>query len=100
MDAQHLPGHWSATGNALVAQSHMLANVLYVVDDYSPDATSADARRRADAADRLLCGTANQAGRGRLRPDGTLRPDRAPRAQVLTSAEDVPPRSSRWSPAP
>jgi hypothetical protein len=91
MDAQHLPGHWTATGNALVAQAHMLANALYVVDDYSPDATAADARRRADAADRLLRGTANQAGRSRLRPDGTLRPDRVPRAQVLTSAEDVPP---------
>jgi hypothetical protein len=91
MDAQHLPGHWTATGNALVAQANLLANALFVVDDFSPDATTADARRRADAADRLLRGTANQGGRPRLRPDGTLRPDRVPRAQVLTSAEDVPP---------
>lgn len=73
------------------AVANLLANVLFVVDDFSPDATAADARRRADAADRLLRGTANQGGRPRLRPDGTLRPDRVPRAQILTSAEDVPP---------
>ncbi len=91
MDAKHLPGHWTATGNALVTQANMLDAALFVVDDYSPDATAADARRRADAADRLLRGTANRAGRARLRPDGTLRPDRVPRAQVLTSAEDTPP---------
>lgn len=91
MDAQHLPGHWTGTGNALVAQAYMLDGTLYVVDDYSPDATAGDARRRADAVDRLFRGSANRAGRPRLRPDATLRPDRPPRAQVLTSAEDVPP---------
>ena len=91
MGPQNLPGNWTSTANALEGQAHVLANALFVVDDYSPDATEADARRRATAADRLMRGAANQAGRGRLRPDGTLRPDKPPRAQILTSAEDVPP---------
>lgn len=91
MGPQNLPGNWTSTANALEGQAYILANALFVVDDYSPDATEADAKRRATAADRLMRGSANQAGRGRLRPDGTLRPEKPPRAQILTSAEDVPP---------
>jgi hypothetical protein len=91
MDAHGLPGNWTSTANALEAQAFMLDGALYVVDDYSPDATKTDAQRRASTADRLIRGSANQSGRGRLRPDGTQRPPKPPRAQVLTSAEDVPP---------
>lgn len=91
MDAHGLPGNWTSTANALEAQAFMLDGALFTVDDYSPDATRTDAQRRAASADRLIRGSANRAGRGRQRPDGTLRPDKPPRAQVLTSAEDVPP---------
>jgi hypothetical protein len=91
MDAHGLPGNWTSTANALEAQAFMLDGALFVVDDYSPDATKTDAQRRASTADRLIRGSANQSGRGRLRPDGTQRPPKPPRAQVLTSAEDVPP---------
>jgi hypothetical protein len=91
MDAHGLPGNWTSTANALEAQAFMLDSALYVVDDYSPDATKVDAQRRAATADRLVRGSANHSGRGRLRPDGTQRPAKPPRAQVLTSAEDVPP---------
>jgi hypothetical protein len=91
MDAQHLPGNWTSTANALEAQAFILDSALLTVDDYSPDATKVDAQRRAVAADRLVRGSANHSGRGRLRPDGTMRPAKPPRAQILTSAEDVPP---------
>lgn len=91
MDAYNLPGNWTSTANALEHQAHMLDGVLFVVDDYSPDITKADAQRRAATADRLMRGAANRAGRGRLRPDGTQRPDKPPRAQILVSAEDLPP---------
>ncbi len=91
MDAHGLPGNWTSTANALEAQAFTLDSALYVVDDYSPDATKTDAQRRAATADRLIRGSANHSGRGRLRPDGTQRPPKPPRAQVLTSAEDVPP---------
>jgi hypothetical protein len=91
MDAHGLPGNWTSTANALEAQAFTLDSALFVVDDYSPDATKTDAQRRAATADRLIRGSANHSGRGRLRPDGTQRPPKPPRAQVLTSAEDVPP---------
>lgn len=91
MDAHGLPGNWTSTANALEAQAFTLDSALYVVDDYSPDTTKMDAQRRTATADRLIRGSANHSGRGRLRPDGTQRPPKPPRAQVLTSAEDVPP---------
>jgi hypothetical protein len=91
MHARALPGSWSSTANALEATSFTLNCALFVVDDYSPDVTQVDARKRAAVADRLVRGSANQAARGRSRPDGTLRPAKPPRAQLLTSAEDVPP---------
>lgn len=91
MNAKNLPGNWTSTPNALEAQAFTLNSALFVVDDYSPDASRADAQKRTAAADRLVRGSANRSGRGRMRPDGTMRPARPPRAQVLTSAEDVPP---------
>jgi hypothetical protein len=91
MDAYSLPGNWTSTANALERQAHMLDGALFVVDDYSPDITKADAQRRGAAADRLMRGSANRAARDRLRPDGTLRPEKPPRAQILVSAEDLPP---------
>ena len=91
MHAKDLPGSWTSTGNDLEVIAFMLDGSLFVVDDYSPDATKVDAQKRAATADRLIRGSANRSGRGRLRPDGTPRPRKPPRAQVLTSAEDVPP---------
>jgi hypothetical protein len=88
---QNLPGNWTSTANALESQAYTLKNAVFTVDDYSPDSTEADAKRRAAAADRLMRGSANGSGRGRLNSDGTQRPEKPPRALVVTSAEDVPP---------
>jgi len=91
LDAYHLPGNWTSTANMLELQAFTLDGALLVVDDYSPDHSAFDARKRAGAADRLIRGAANHSGRGRLRPDATMRPPRPARAQILTSAEDLPP---------
>ena len=91
MDAHSLPGNWMSTANALEDRAFTLADTVFVVDDYSPDATGTDARRRAAAADRLIRGSANRSGRARLRADSTRRPEKPPRGQLLISAEDVPP---------
>lgn len=91
MHAKNLPGNWTSSANDLEVTAFMLDGVLFVVDDYSPDVTKMDAAKRAAAADRLIRGSANHSGRGRLRPDGTRRPVKPPRGQVLTSAEDIPP---------
>lgn len=93
LDARHFPANWTFTGNALETLANQLANVLMIVDDYAPQASD-DPRKLASAADRIFRGAANSAGRGRLRPDGTRRPERPPRAQVMATGEDVPPGES------
>jgi hypothetical protein len=67
-----------------------LANALFVIDEYKPPDSGADAAALARAADRVIRGGANHTGRGRLRADGTPRPERPCRAQILTSGEDLP----------
>jgi hypothetical protein len=91
MDAKHLPGSWESTANKLEVDAHALAGVVFTVDDYRPDLSAFEARKRAMVADRLIRGAANQSSRGRLRSDISRRPDRPPRAQPLCSAEDLPP---------
>jgi hypothetical protein len=91
LDSYSLPGNWTSTANMLELQAFTLDGALFVVDDYSPDHSTLDARKRAGVADRLLRGAANHGARGRLRADATMRPPRPARAQILTSAEDLPP---------
>ncbi len=86
-----LPGNWTSTANNLEMQAFQLDGVVFTVDDYSPAVSRSEAQKRATAADRLLRGAANHSARGRLRADGTMRPPKPARAQVLTSAEDLPP---------
>lgn len=88
-----LPAEWKSTGNSLEAVAHQLANVLFVVDDYAPQAAD-DPRKLAQTADRLFRGAANGSGRGRLRRDGTHRPAKPPRSQVMATGEDIPPGES------
>lgn len=93
LDAKALPAEWKSTANALEATAYQLAGVLFVIDDYAPQAAE-DPRRLAAAADRVFRGAANSSGRGRMRPDQTMRPLKPPRAQVLSTGEDVPPGES------
>jgi hypothetical protein len=88
-----LPAEWKSTGNSLEALAYQLANVLFVVDDYAPQAAD-DPRKLAQTADRLFRGAANGSGRGRLNRDGTQRPAKPPRSQVMATGEDVPPGES------
>ncbi len=86
-----LPGNWTSTANALEMQAFTLDGVVFVIDDYSPPTSRYEASQRASAADRVLRGVANHSARGRLRSDSSYRPPKPSRAQVLTSAEDIPP---------
>ena len=90
LDARHLPGAWSSTANALEALAFAAKDALLVVDDFAPAGAQADVARLHRDADRLLRAQGNSAGRLRMRPDATLRPERPPRGTILSTGEDIP----------
>ena len=54
MDAGHIPGSWSSTGNALEGLAFSAKDVLLVVDDFAPTGSATDVQRMHREADRLL----------------------------------------------
>jgi hypothetical protein len=94
LDARHLPGGWSSTGNALEGLAFAAKDALLTVDDYAPRGAIGDRQRLEREADRLLRAQGNRAGRQRMRADGGLRPAKPPRGLILSTGEDVPPGQS------
>lgn len=86
----NLPGNWSSSANSLEKQNFLAKDVIFVIDDFSPTGTASDIARLHRDADRLLRAQGNQAGRGRMRPDGSLRPTYYPRGLMISSGEDIP----------
>ena len=72
MDARHLPGSWSSTGNALEAQAYYAANAAFVVDDFVPQGTAWQQRSYQATADKLIRSQGNQSGRARLTDTSNL----------------------------
>jgi hypothetical protein len=90
LDARHLPGSWSSTGNALEVLAFAAKDVLVVVDDFAPASNQGDVERAHREADRVLRAQGNRSGRLRLRSDGSLRVARPPRGLIVSTGEDVP----------
>jgi len=90
MDARHLPVAWSSTANTLEAVASAAKDAVLVVDEYVPGDSQSDRARMQGAAERLIRGVGNASGRGRMRPDGTLRAARPPRCQPISTGEEVP----------
>lgn len=90
LDARNLPGSWSSTANALEASAFSAKDALFTVDDYAPSGTANDIARLNATADRLLRAQGNGSARGRMRADGSLRPNKPPRGFVLSTGEDIP----------
>jgi len=89
LDARGLPGSWSSTANSLEVLAFLAKNVLLVVDDFQPSGGLSAVQLNREA-DRLIRAQGNQAGRSRLRPDGTLIAARFPRGLILSTGEAVP----------
>jgi hypothetical protein len=90
LDAQHLPGSWSSTANALAELAFLAADSALVVDDFAPTGTAYDIDRMHATAERLGRAQGNHAGRGRLTRDASLRPVRPPRCLLISTGEDIP----------
>jgi hypothetical protein len=90
MDARHLPMAWSSTPNALEEAAFRVKDAVMVVDDYAPQGIGSDAARMRSASERLVRGTGNHSGRGRLNRDASMRPVRAPRCLIIATGEDLP----------
>jgi hypothetical protein len=88
-DANHLPGNFSSTANANEEMLFAAKDVLVVIDDFvAPVGTD---RSKFDAhADRIFRNNANGAARQRMRPDGSVKPPRPPRALPLATGEMIP----------
>jgi hypothetical protein len=89
-NGRSLPGNWSSTENTLEKQAFLSKDAVFTVDDFAPAGTTADVARLHRTADRLLRAQGNRSGRGRMRPDGTLRPEYYPRGLIVSSGEDTP----------
>lgn len=77
------------TANSLGELAHLAKDVLLTIDEFVPGKAHDDRPLRAKA-DAVLRSVANGSGRQRMRPDGTLLPDKPPRAFVLATGEDAP----------
>lgn len=91
-DARHLPASWISTENALEDLAFSAKDALLTIDDFI--ATPSEMSRLHARAERVLRAQGNHQGRHRMRPDGTLRPERPPRGMILSTGEDVPRGSS------
>lgn len=90
MDADHLPGSWQSTANALEQMAFGAKDALFVVDDYVPAGTMQEQQRQNREADRLLRAQGNNAGRARMTAELQIRVAKPPRALLLSTGEDIP----------
>lgn len=90
LTARNLPGSWASTANANEALAFLAKDAVFVIDDFVPQGGTADVQKLNRDADRLLRGQGNATGRGRMRPDTTLRPGKPPRGLIVSTGEDLP----------
>ena len=87
---KNLPANWNSTANSLERAAFAAKDVIFVIDDFAPGGSSTDREKLYKKADNVIRGAGNRSGRGRMRPDGSLRPEYYPRGLIITSGEDVP----------
>jgi hypothetical protein len=89
-DSRHLPTGFTSTANTNERLAFIAKDAVLVVDEFHPPASGGEREHMQRDAARLLRSQGNVAGRGRMRPDGTLRPSNPPRGLILATGEDLP----------
>lgn len=90
MARDNLPGSWSSTGNALEALACRAKDALFVVDDFVRAGGRREIASLNNAAERLIRGQDNRAGRSRLSQTATIQDANRPEGLVLGTGEDAP----------
>lgn len=89
-NGRNLPANWSSTANSLEKIAFLVKDAVLVIDDFCPQGTPHDIQRFHREADRVLRGAGNQAGRQRMKADGSLRLAYRPRGLIICTGEDIP----------
>jgi hypothetical protein len=89
-DRKNLPANWASTTASLEARLFSLADVLVTVDDFAPQGNRRAEGEQHQRAEHILRSVGNQAARGRVHADLSLRPERPPRGLVLSTGESLP----------
>jgi len=92
-----LPASWQDTENELEKLLFLAKDVPLIIDDWYPGEDSADARRLAVKAGRIIRSQGNRQGRGRMRADLSLRAGYQPRGLLISSGEQLPAGHSQTS---
>jgi hypothetical protein len=85
-----VPATWEATENYLERLASQAKDVLLLIDDFYPQPTESEARNQERKAQRLIRAQSSHVGRGRMRPDTSLRPAYSPRGVILSTGELIP----------
>jgi hypothetical protein len=89
-DAENLPASFTSTANWNEGLAFVAKDALLVVDELHPPESGGLRERMNRDAGRLIRAQGNRSGRGRMRPDGSLRPAKPPRGLILATGEELP----------
>jgi len=89
-DARRFPANFSDTDNDIESKAFQAKDSIFVVDDFKPSVSQAEAAKLYAKAERLIRNTGNQAGRGRRGADLQARPAPYNRSLTLITGEDLP----------
>jgi hypothetical protein len=84
------PASFKDTANALEKKAFAAKDTLLLIDDYHPEASSYEAQKMAQTAQRVLRMFGDRIGRGRLTASIQFQKDYPPRGMALVTGEDLP----------
>ena len=89
-DARRFPANFSDTDNDIESKAFQAKDSIFVIDDFKPSVSQAEAAKLYAKAERLIRNTGNQAGRGRRSSDLQAKPAPYNRSLTLITGEDLP----------
>lgn len=84
------PASFKDTANALERKAFMTKDVLTLIDDFHPEASSYESKKMTQIAQRVLRMYGDRIGRGRLDASIEFQKNFPPRGMALVTGEDLP----------